>query len=39
MKEVLNYLGDERSGVNGFHQMSDGWVKVSEDIKNQISKK
>lgn len=39
MKEVLNYLGDERSGVNGFHQMSDGWVKVSEDIKNQITPK
>ena len=39
MKEVLNYFGDERSGVNGFHQMSDGWVKICEDIKNQITPK
>ena len=34
MSEVLHYMSDNRSGVNGFHQMSDGWVNVSEKIRN-----
>ena len=37
MSEVLHYMSDSRSGVNGFHQMSDGWVKVSEKIRNSIT--
>ena len=34
MKEVMHYMSDSRSGVNGFNQMSEGWSKVSEDIRN-----
>ena len=34
MKEVLHYMSDSRSGVNGFNQMSDGWTQVSEDVRN-----
>jgi hypothetical protein len=37
MNEVLHYMSDARSGVNGFHQMSDGWSKVSEKIRNSIT--
>jgi hypothetical protein len=37
MKEVMCYLDDERSGVNGFHRMSAGWKEVSELIKIQSS--
>jgi hypothetical protein len=37
MKEVLYYLDDERSGVSGFHRMSNSWKEVSEKIKNQQS--
>lgn len=33
MKEVLHYFGDERSGVNGFHQMSSEWVVVCDKIR------
>ena len=35
MKEVMCYLDDERSGVNGFHRMSAGWKEVAELIKSQ----
>lgn len=34
MKEVLHYMSDSRSGVNGFNQMSNGWTQVSDDIRN-----
>lgn len=37
MKEVLHYLDNEKSGVNGFHRMSKGWKEVTEKIKNQQS--
>ena len=37
MSEVLHYMSDARSGVNGFHQMSDGWSKVSDKIRNSIT--
>ena len=36
MEEVLHYMADPRSGVNGFNQMSDGWTKVSEDVRNMM---
>ena len=35
MKEVMSYLDDERSGVNGFHRMSAGWKEVAEKVKGQ----
>jgi len=35
MKEVMCYLDDERSGVNGFHRMSAGWKEIAELIKSQ----
>ena len=35
MKEVMHYLNDERSGVNGFHRMSSGWKEVAEKVKGQ----
>ena len=37
MREVMCYFDDERSGVSGFHQMSAGWKKVAEMVKNQQS--
>ena len=35
MKEVMNYLDDERSGVSGFHRMSPVWKEVAEKVKGQ----
>jgi len=37
MKEVLYYLDDERSGVSGFHRMSNSWKEIAEKIKHQQS--
>ena len=37
MQEVLHYLDDEKSGVNGFHRMSSGWKEIVDKIKNQQS--
>lgn len=33
MKEVLHYLTHPKSGTSGYHQMKDGWKKVSDSIK------
>ena len=34
MKEVLHYMTDSRSKVNGFNEMLDGWREVSENVRN-----
>ena len=37
MKEVLHYIDAPKSGVNGYHQMKDGWKKTVEKITDRIT--
>lgn len=37
MNEVMLYFDHARSGVDGFHRMSNGWKEISEKIKNEQS--